>query len=79
MTRDNRTIQNVPAEEIQRILRTNELNDYYASIKKPERVCPVCEKTYTQQRKWQKFCTHKCKSYWAQYTRRPRLVVKIEL
>jgi hypothetical protein len=69
MPKDNRTLQNVPTEDIARILRANELNILYKEEQKPTKVCPVCESSFTEHRRWQKFCTPKCRNVWAGYVR----------
>lgn len=64
MPHDKRTISNVPREEIERIMHENEIAKLYREAKSPLRQCPVCEAVFSERRRWQKFCSGKCRSQW---------------
>lgn len=64
MPKDNRTVMNVPADEILRIMRENEIAKMMKERRQPVRECPVCEATFVCRSKWQKFCHPKCRNMW---------------
>lgn len=64
MPSDKRTLGNVPAEEIRRLMNNSEVAKAYRQARAPIRKCPVCEAAFTENRRWQKFCTAKCRNQW---------------
>lgn len=70
MPRDPRTISNTPREEIERIMRENEIAKAWKDSKKRVVQCPVCESVFVEQRPWQKFCHSRCRAVWFNIKRR---------
>jgi cytochrome c len=71
MPKDHRTIRNTPVNEIQDILAAAKAKkgaEVYVFMK-----CPVCEKEYGQNRKWQKFCSVECRDGWHRFIRTGQL------
>lgn len=69
MPKDPRTIANVPADEIRRIIAKNELLALRYMSRNETANCPVCEREFVKKARHHKFCGDACRLVWFKIAR----------